>query len=142
MNTNPKPSIPQGILFSLLGFVIFYLLCEIIGFILVLLYALILVIPIICDLLDLLFIARGDGPDIAIPTLYFSFSYFLTISLLERIVKNVHTLSLTLKLLGIYSIILNIIFLVLNVIGDGAWGVNIGFIISGFVFYFKSYKVA
>lgn len=140
MSTSKQPSIIKSLFFSFLALIVFYLLTQIIGIILILLYAFLRVIPLIGDLLGFFFEARGDGPEIAIPYLYLVTSYFLCISMLERIVKSVPTRKLTIKLLGIYLIVLNLLFLLLNILGDGAWGINIGCIIAGIAFIVKSGK--
>lgn len=140
MKTDTKPSVIKALFFSLLALIVFYLLTQIIGMILILIYALLRVIPIVGDLIHIFFEKRGDGPEIAIPYIYLVFSYHLSISMLDRIVKSIHTRRLTVKLLGIYLIVLNSVFLLMNIVGDGAWGVNIGFIITGIVFINKSGK--
>lgn len=142
MKTDTKPSVIKALFFSLLALIVFYLLTQIIGMILILIYALLRVIPIVGDLIHIFFEKRGDGPEIAIPYIYLVFSYHLSISMLDRIVKSIPTRRLTVKLLGIYLIVLNFVFLFMNIVGDGAWGVNIGFIITGIVFMNKSGKYA
>lgn len=137
---NTKPSVVKAILFSFLSFAAFYLLCVVFGLIFSLLYVILKVIPVVGTLVDTLFEARGDGPAIAIPYLYLCFSYYATVSIAERIVKHVPTLCLTYKLLGIYLTSLNAIFLLINIIGGGAWAINIGNIIAGIAFLVKASK--
>lgn len=140
MKTDTKPSVVKALFISLLALIIFYLLTQIIGMILILICAILRAIPIIGDLIHIFFEKRGDGPEIAIPYIYLVFSYHLSISMLDHIVKSIPTRKLTVKLLGIYLIVLNSVFLFMNIVGDGAWGVNIGFIITGIVLLSKSGK--
>lgn len=140
MNTETKPSVFKAVFFSLITLIAFYLLTEIIGLILVFIFSILLSIPIISNLILLLFEMRGDGPNTFILCTYLAIGYFCTISALDRIVKSVSTRKLTIKLLGIYLVVLNVVFLIANIVIDGAWGMNIGFIITGFVFMCKSTK--
>lgn len=140
MHTETKPSVFKAVFFSLITLIAFYLLTEIIGLILVFIFSILLSIPIISNLIALLFEVRGDGPNTFIQYAYLAIGYFCTISVLDRIVKSVSTRKLTIKLLGIYLIVLNVVFLIANIVIDGAWGMNIGFIITGFVFMCKSTK--
>lgn len=140
MKIDNKPSILKAVLFSLLALVIFYLVSEVLGLILSLIFAVMLMIPIIGNLAELLFKARGDDPASAILYFYLVAAYFITISILERIVKSIPTRKLATKLLGIYLIALNITFFILNLLGDGAAWVNVGFIIAGIAFIVKSAK--
>lgn len=140
MKIDRKPSILKAILISLLALVVFYLVSQVIGLILALFFAVLLMIPVIGNLIELLFKARGDDPASAVLYFYLVAAYFITISMLERIVKSIPTRKLTTKLLGIYLIVLNGIFFILNLLGDGAAWVNVGFIIAGIAFIAKSGK--
>lgn len=140
MRSQTKPPILKSIFLSFIALIVFYLLCVITGTILFIISSILLMIPIIANLLNYFVEERGDGFAIVIPVFYLTVAYFLTVSLHDRIIKFVPTKKLTMKLLGIYLVVLSSIAFLLNILGDGPWGISIGTIIAGVAFINKSKK--
>ena len=125
------PKVFKAILTSVLGSCIFflsYLLSYlIVGGILYLLSE----IPIIGNLVDLLFYFRGDSPDLMLSLLCPAVAYGATIITQEFINNDAPTRGLSCLLIGVGIVLLQVICLVLNLYyGEGVW-TNIVLIITG-----------
>jgi hypothetical protein len=122
--------------FSLLGFVEFYLIYALVFLAVSLLFLGLSYIPIISTLLNWFFEFRGDTPDIFAMLFAATIAYLGTTATLNHIIKG--TLKPTLILLGIYLFVLNIIFLIVNIINDGALLANILTAIAGILMFYKA----
>ena len=132
-----KKSIFASIPLSILGLLAFYLVYGIAFLIIALLFWIISYIPILNTLFDWLFRIREDTPDMFAmftSTVIAYFGYAATIGLIS---KKAETQKLTLMLTGIYLIVLNVIFLIANLVFRNAILPNILLGIAGIVIFFN-----
>lgn len=122
--------------FSILGFLEFYAIDILTTLLLSLLFLGLSYIPIISTLIDWLFYIRKDTPDMLAMMVSAILAYLGTTATAKHIVKGTrkHALILT----GIYLVVLNIIFLIVNLINGAAILPNIIIGIAGIVMFYKN----
>ena len=133
-------SIIPSILFSILGVLGFYLVYGLIFFLIALVLLGMSYVPVLNLINKLMFIISDNTPDIFAMMLAVSFAYLCTMGIAERIIKKEKTLNFTLILMGIYLVVLNVIFLMANLIYHEAILVNIVLAIAGMAIFYKGKK--
>lgn len=133
MEQKEKPQVSKASLFGVIGLVAFYI-CDFIlymGFSLgfLLLYK----IPVINRLVDALFRARGDDPGFFSMFLAAVLSYSAVTWATHRFCDTIATESLSLKITGILLLILNIVFLIVNISAGESFANNIMMGIAGII---------
>lgn len=126
------PSIP----FSILGLLEFYIIYGLTVLGIALVFLLLSYIPIINTLVDLLFRIREDSPDMAAMFVSAILAYLGTTATAEHITEGTRGHALTLT--GIYLVVLNTIFLIVNLVNSTAILPNIIIGISGIVMFYKN----
>lgn len=126
------PSIP----FSFLGLLEFYIIYGLSALAVALVFLVLSYIPIINTLVDWLFRIRQDTPDMFTMMVAVGLAYLGTTATAEHIIKGTrkHALMLT----GIYLVVLNIIFLIVNLINSDDILPNIIIGIAGIVMFYKN----
>ena len=115
---NKSKSILSAIPLSILGLFEVYFIYGLAVLIIALIFTAVSYIPILSGLVDLLFRIREDTPDMFAMFIGAIIAYVCSIEIAERIVKNTATRKLTLTLTGIYLIVFNVLFLIINVIAN------------------------
>ena len=110
-----KPSVGRAILFSIIGLAAFYISYLVLGFLLALLFGLLMRIPVIKDILAFLLRIRRDSPDVLIVLVAVYASCSAVSWMLGRFCDNTETLALSHRIFGIALLVLNILFLVINI---------------------------
>ena len=126
------PSIP----FSLLGLCEYYIIYGLSVLAIALVFWILSYIPIINMLVDWLFRIREDTPDMFAMCFAAFLAYLGTTATAEHIIKD--TRKHALKLTGIYLVVLNIIFLIVNLVNSDAIFPNIIIGIVGVVMFYKN----
>lgn len=130
-------SILTSIPLSVIGLLEFYLIYGIAFLIIALLFWLISYIPILSTLVDWLFRIREDTPDMFAMFASTGIAYLGFTVTIEHISKKVETKKLTLMFVGIYLIVLNVLFLIINLKYNDPILANILLTIAGIVIFFK-----
>ncbi len=125
------PSIP----FSFLGLFEYYIIYGLSVLAIALVFLILSYIPIINTLVDWLFRIREDTPDMFAMIFAAGLAYLGTTATAEHIIKSTRKYSLVLT--GIYLVILNIIFLIVNLVNSSAILPNIIIGIAGIVMFYK-----
>lgn len=128
-------SVLQSIPFSLLGLFEYYIIYGLSVFAIALVFLILSYIPIINTLIDWLFRIREDTPDMFAVFLAAMLAYLGTTATAEHIIKGTRKYSLMLT--GIYLVILNIIFLIVNIVNSDFILPNITIGIAGIVMFYK-----
>ena len=139
--TNNKKSIFASIPLSVLGFLEYYLIYGIAFLIIALLFWIISYIPILNTLVDWLFRIREDTPDMFAMFASTGIAYLGFTATIEHISKKAETQKLTLILTGIYIIVLNVIFLIVNLVLRNTILPNVFLGIAGVVIFFKGKNI-
>jgi hypothetical protein len=134
---NQAKSILSAIPLSILGLFEVYLIYGLAVLIIALIFAAISYIPILSGLVDLLFRIREDTPDMFAMFIGAIIAYVCSVEITERIVKNTATRKLTLTLTGIYLIVFNVLFLIINVIANNNALPNLSLGIAGIAIFVK-----
>lgn len=129
-------SIFLSIPFSILGLFEFYIIYGLTILVAALVFWALSYIPILNTLIDWLFRVREDTPDMFAMMLAAAIAYFGITATAEHIVSKTRKPSLMLT--GIYIVVLNIIFLIVNLINSEAILPNIIIGIAGIVMFYKS----
>ena len=132
-----KKSIFASIPLSILGLLEFYLIYGIVCLIIVLLFWLISYIPIFSTLVEWLFRIREDTPDMFAMLVSTGIAYLGFTATIAHLAKKTETQRFTLMFTGIYMIVLNVIFLILNLVSRNAILPNVLIGIAGIVIFFK-----
>ena len=134
--TDTIKSFLSSIPFSFLGLLEFYIIYGLTILGIALVFLLLSYIPIISTLVDWLFRIREDTPDMFAMCFATMLAYLGTMATAAHINKGIqkHALMLT----GIYLVVLNIIFLIVNLINNDAIFANVTIGIAGIVMFYKS----
>ena len=143
MENQAKPSIGKSILFAVMCFIGFYICYLLIAFLLSLLTAFLIYVPVLNLLVRLFYSVRGDSPTFLVPALSAALGYEFASWLIGRVTDDRPTEKLTFKILGIAVVVFNIGALILNIINksDGPTFLsNIILLVTGVVFTIKGFK--
>lgn len=131
-----KGSIFSAILFSMLGTILFYIIYGLLFLLIGLLLLAISNLPILKDILG--YVLSDSSADMFALGISLVVSYIIIGALAEHFLKNENKVNLSLFLIGIYLLVLNIGFIILNLIFSNSILVNVAFIIAGIVMIVKS----
>ena len=134
MNTENKPHIWKSVLCTIpcgMAYISIYFLSFVLTA--VILY-IALHIPLIKNILTIIFNQRGDTPDIFAFTLSALVSYRLTTILQKKLMKDYQTIKLSRIILGVTMTTVSTLWLIINISTDGEIVPNIIGIIVGLVF--------
>lgn len=123
--TTEKPQIGKSIFFSIISIVAFYLCWFAVLFALGAVFLLLSKIPVISSILEFVFKMRGDAPDILIWIISAICAYRATTWMLHRFHDSEVSENLSLKITGITLLVLNIVFLIVNIMGRSSFFPNI-----------------
>lgn len=132
-----KPSVGKAILFSIIGLVAFYIAYFVLTLLLALLFGFLSKIPIIKDILAFLFRIRRDSPDVLIVLVAAYVSCSAVSWMLGRFCDTLETLALSHSIFGIMLLILNILFLVINIREGNTFFPNVIVGIAGLLMSFS-----
>lgn len=135
MNLKEK-NLFSSVIFSVLGLILFYIIYGLLFLLIGLLLLLINNLPILKDILG--YVLSDSSGDIFALGISLIVSYFVVGALAEHFLKNENKVNLSLFLIGIYLLVLNIGFIVLNLIFSNSILVNVAFIIAGIVMIVKN----
>ena len=130
-----KPNVGKAFFFSIIAFIAFYLCYFVVMFAFAAVYTILDKIPIIGSIVRFLFTIRGDSPDILAWILSTVLAYNATVWMLHRFHDTEPSENLSLKITGITLLVLNVIFLVVNIISGTPFFPNIAVGISGFLMF-------
>ena len=145
-STQSKPKIFQVILLSLLYFVNFYVAYTSTILIILLILFIVALIPIAGEILYKflsMILWMTDG-SLSFASMYYALvaAYFASQSLLNRLIKHNPTHNLSLRLSGIYLIVINTALLIVPLFQSSyeiqSWQVSIGFIVAGIITFFSA----
>ena len=134
--TKTIKSVLSSIPFSILGLFEYYIIYGLSVLAIALVFLVLSYIPIINTLVDWFFRIREDTPDMLAMCFAAMLAYLGTTATAEHIIKG--TRKKALMLTGIYLVILNIIFLIVNFVNRAAILPNIIIGIAGVVMYYKN----
>lgn len=134
---NKAKSILSAIPLSILGLLEVYLIYGLVVLIIALIFLAISYIPILSGLVDWLFRIREDTPDMFAMFIAASLSYVCFIGTAERIVKNKVTRKFTLMLTGIYLIVFDFLFLIINLSNHDSALPNFFLVVAGIAILIK-----
>lgn len=132
-----KPEVGKAILFSIVGLAAFYICYFVLALLLGLLFALLLNIPVLKNIIAFLFRLRGDTPDALVTIAAVYVSYSAIIWMLGRFCDIQETLFLSHRILGIILLVLNVLFLLVNISSGNSFFPNIVVGIAGFIMFLK-----
>lgn len=135
MNMKEKPEKGKSILFAIIALFAFYLCYFVVFLALGLLFTLLLKLPVINSILSFLFRVRGDSPDILCWIISTCTAYQAAVWMLHRFHDSEVSENLSLKITGIILIVLNIVFLIVNIISGSPFFPNICVGIAGFCMF-------
>lgn len=135
-----KPSIILSILFSILSFFVFHIAAILFTLIAGAILYLLLYIPVVGKLLDLLFLLRGDTPDMVLTVLSSIVASFSVLFILSKISKNPATSNATCRILGVILIAIHVLSLIVNLTYGNSIFANITYGIAGIVFTVKRFN--
>lgn len=116
---NEKPQTGKSILLSILALVVFFFSYIAVASILSVIFALLLQVPVISSILGFLFASRGDSPDILSIVIGVVAAYNLVVWMFGWVHKSsLASENLSLRITGTAILVLNIIFLIIN-LGEG-----------------------
>ena len=130
-------SVLASIPLSILGFIEIYLIYTFVAIIIVFVLGILSNIPTINTLVELLFKFRQDTPDMLAMLSAIIAAYFIFKSTAEHIIKNIETQRLTMILTGIYLILLNVYYLVVNLSNNDAILANVTLSVLGIILFYK-----
>ena len=134
---NKVKSILSAIPLSILGLFEVYLIYGLAVLIIALIFIAVSYIPILSGLVDWLFRIREDTPDMVAMFIAASLSYVCFIGTAERIVKNKITRKFTLMLTGIYLIVFDFLFLIINLSNYDSALPNFFLVVAGIAILIK-----
>ena len=132
-----KPEAGKSALFSIIGVVAFYISYFVLGLLLALFFGLLVNIPIIKNIVAFLFHLRGDSPDILVVLASTAFSYSGVGWMLGRFCDKPETLYLSRRILGIILLVMNILFLIINISEGNSFFPNIVVGVAGLIMFFS-----
>ena len=130
-------SVIASIPLSILGAVEVHLVYGLMNLIIAILFWLVSNIPILSILVEWLFRIREDSPDMVAMLAATVVAYLVLAVTAEHIIKSVETRKLTLILTGIYLTVLNILFVIINLVYHDPILGNILLSIAGIAIFFK-----
>lgn len=136
-----KPEIGKSVLFCIAGLIAYWLLLLVVGFILSLLFWLLLKIPVIKHLIALLFHLRGDTPDALVRLIAVIVAYSVVVWMLSRFCDLKSTEVLSLKLCGIVLFFFSFLFLIINIVVDNEIIVNVYSAIAACIMFLRGHKL-
>ena len=137
METTNKPIIWKSILCVVPSLAVFLITRIVLVLLLSLVMALILYIPILNKIFQAFLIFRQDSPLMLATTLSVMFAYLFTSFLQKKMMKDIPTIRLSRKILGVIIALVHVLSLVSNIIHGGNVIANIICIIAGLVFVFS-----
>lgn len=132
-----KKSIFKSIPLSILGALEVHLIYGITNFIVLILLWLISYIPIIKNIVWYLFSLAENTPNGFAAVVATMVAYFGFIATSECVIKKVETKKLTLILTGILLVVFNVLYVIINLVYNDPFFVNILLTIAGVVIIFK-----
>lgn len=136
-HVNKTKNILSAIPLSILGLLEVYLIYGLAVLIIALIFIAVSYIPILSGLVDWLFRIREDTPDMFAMFIAASLSYVCFIGTAERIVKNKVTRKFTLMLTGIYLIVFDFLFLIINLSNYDSALPNFFLVVAGIAILIK-----
>jgi hypothetical protein len=134
MDTKEKPEIAKSVLFGIIGFIAFHLCFIFIYFLLGLIINLLFSIPIISNITGFFFGARGDTPLLFVTVFSVFYSCEAVFWMIHRFSDLKATEKLASRICGFPLVILDVIFLIGNIIDSEPLLQSIAFIIAGIAF--------
>lgn len=137
MNTDQKPQVGKSIFFSIISIVAFYICFVVIVLAFSAVIAILGKIPVVSSLLSFLFKMRGDTPGILAYLLGASLAYNATVWMLHRFHDSESSENLSLKITGMVLLVLNVVFLVVNILGKSSFFPNIVVGVAGLSMFMR-----
>lgn len=137
MKEQSKPVIWKSTLCTPPCLIFFFVSRLISGFAVALIIWLLSQIPIASFLLDWLFIARGDTPDIFVIVFSTTVAYYFTSFVQKKMIKDLPTIRLSRKMLGILIMLFHVLFFFSNLHHEINVFPNVICFVAGLVFLFR-----
>lgn len=126
---------------SILGIFVIHLIYGLSNLLISLLFWLLSYIPVLKKLISWIFSTRGDTPDVFATTIAAIIAYYLFSLIVEQIIKKENTKKFTLILTGILAMIVNVLFVIINLIYSSPILVNVYLAIVGAILFFKGKNI-
>ena len=126
---------------SILGIFVIHLIYGLSNLLISLLFWLLSYIPVLKKLISWIFSTRGDTPDVFSATIAAIIAYYLFSLIVEQIIKKENTKKFTLILTGILAMIVNVLFVIINLIYSSPILVNVYLAIVGAILFFKGKNI-
>ena len=135
-----KPIIWKAILCVVPSFAIFFVAQSLLFLLLLIAGYMISKIPILGNVLNILFSGRGDNMSPFATIISIVAAYFITTFIQGKMMKDAPTITLSRIILGVILEIMHIFLLVVNLFGGGYYLLNIFCIIAALGFMFSNNK--
>lgn len=126
---------------SILGIFVIHLIYGLSNLLISLLFWLLSYIPILKKLISWIFSTRGDTPNVFAATIAAIIAYYLFSLIVEQTTKKENTKKFTLILTGIFVMIVNVLFVIINLIYSSPILVNVYLAIVGAILFFKGKNI-
>ncbi len=140
----PRPQVGKIILLTLLFLLVQYAVVIGVVFLMALIIKLIQLVPFLERIanwiLSIIYMKDGSAAGIVVYTVPFCLSYAANMWLLEKLCDRKDTYRYVLRSVSIILFVVNVFFLVLNVISGTSFSPNIVFIIYSIILFVKSFK--
>lgn len=135
MDFKKKPETGKAILFGIIGIIAFYICYAVIALVLSALLSALSKIPLLGNLIIFLFRVRGDTPGILVSLIAVSLAYEAVLWMIHRFSDIQETEALALRICGIPLLVLNMVFLIVNLLSGDYFFPNILLAIAGFLIF-------